>query len=71
MAQSRKGYYRAGHYVRPSSGSRRAKMPALWVLVVGALLVIATWNTLFGGEDSKATPGPQRTAHHEKADPDR
>ncbi|AJT67577.1 hypothetical protein T261_5961 [Streptomyces lydicus] len=71
MAQSKKGYYRAGHYVKPSGASSRAKKPALWVIVVGAFVLIAAWNTLFGGEDGKSTPGPQRTGQHEKASPAR
>ncbi len=71
MAQTRKGYYRAGHYVRPSSVSSQAKKPAAWVIVVGAILLIATWNTLFGGEGDKSTPEPKRTTQSATESPSR
>lgn len=61
MAQTRKGYYRAAHYVRPATVSSRARKPAFWVVVVGVLLLIAAWNTLFGDGGDKPAP-PERTA---------
>lgn len=71
MAQPRKGYYRAAHYVRPTNVSSKVKMPAFWVVVVGVLLVIAAWNTLFGDGGDKTTPEPQRTAQSATEPPSR
>ncbi|GAA2288642.1 hypothetical protein GCM10010145_68870 [Streptomyces ruber] len=60
MAQQRKGYYRAAHYVRPSSVSRsRWKKPSTGVLVVAGVLAIAAWNTLFGSDSGDAEESPQ------------
>lgn len=60
-AQTRKGYYRAGHYVKPSSQSSRWKKPSLGVVLGAAVLLIAAWNTLFSdrSDDSDTTPRPQ------------
>ncbi|MFI1360210.1 hypothetical protein ACH4TV_42500 [Streptomyces sp. NPDC020898] len=60
-AQSRKGYYRAAHYVKPSSASSRWKKPSLGLLLGAAVLLIAAWNTLFsdGSDTSDKTPHPQ------------
>lgn len=46
-------------------------MPAFWVVVVGVLLVIAAWNTLFGDGGDKTTPEPQRTAQSATEPPSR
>ncbi|NEB62087.1 hypothetical protein G3I61_20730 [Streptomyces diastaticus] len=61
MAQNRKGYYRAGHYVKPSSASGRWKKPSTGVIVVAVLVAVAGWNTLFADESdgSGKTPAPQ------------
>jgi cytoskeletal protein RodZ len=62
VGQARRGYYRAAHYVRPSSVSRQAKKPSvLLVAVVVVLAAIALWNTVFGsGKDQPGTsPRPQ------------
>lgn len=71
MAKTRKGYYRAAHYVRPTTVSSKAKKPALWVVVVGILLLIAAWNSLFGNDGGKASPEPQRTAQSVTGSPSR
>ncbi|MEW1925899.1 hypothetical protein [Streptomyces sp. NPDC088360] len=71
MAKTRKGYYRAAHYVKPTSVSSKAKKPAFWVVVVGALLLIAAWNTLFGDDGDKTTPEPQRTTQSVTGSPSR
>ncbi|WP_143202270.1 hypothetical protein [Streptomyces sp. CB01249] len=71
MAQTRKGYYRAAHYVKPSTVSRKAKKPAFWVVAVGALLLIAAWNSLFGDDGDKTKPEPQRTVQSATESPAR
>lgn len=71
MAKTRKGYYRAGHYVKSTSVSSRAKKPASWMVVVGAFLLIAAWNTVFDDDGGKATPKPQRTAQSVTESPSR
>jgi len=60
-AKTRKGYYRAAHYVKPSSASSRWKKPSLGLILGAVVLVIAAWNTLFGGgsDHSDKTPQPQ------------
>lgn len=60
QAKARKGYYRAAHYVKPSSASSRWKKPSLGLILGAAVLVIAAWNTLFsdGSDDSVKTPHP-------------
>lgn len=60
-AKNRKGHYRAGHYVKPSSASSRWKTPSTGLVLAVAVLAIAGWNTLFGSEsdDSNTTPHPQ------------
>ncbi|MFJ9318998.1 hypothetical protein [Streptomyces globisporus] len=62
MAKPRKGYYRAAHYVRPTTTSSKVKRPPLWVIVVGVILLIAAWNTLFSNDGDGTTPEPQRTS---------
>ncbi|MER5988834.1 hypothetical protein [Streptomyces sp. NPDC001787] len=59
MAQNRKGYYRAGHYVRPSSASSQWKKPSVGIVVVAGLLVLAGWNTLFGKDSDSSGNAPQ------------
>lgn len=60
VAQNRKGHYRAGHYVKPSSASSRWKKPSAGVVLVAVLLAIAGWNTLFGDDsDRPDAPRPQ------------
>lgn len=63
-AKSRKGYYRAGHYVKPSSASSRWKKPSTGLVLAVAVVVIAGWNTLFGNESDEpgTTPRPQPSA---------
>ncbi|NGO46967.1 hypothetical protein [Streptomyces ureilyticus] len=60
-AKNRKGHYRAGHYVKPSSASSRWKKPSTGLVLVVAVVAIAGWNTLFGNEsdDPDTTPRPQ------------
>ncbi|MET7666170.1 hypothetical protein ABZS99_47050 [Streptomyces sp. NPDC005463] len=62
--KTRKGYYRAAHYVKPSSASGRWKKPSLGLVLGAAVLVIAAWNTLFsdGSDHSDKTPQPQTTS---------
>lgn len=71
MAQQRKGYWRAGGYVRPSSASSQWKKPSTGVIVVGVLLAIAGWNTLFGNEsgDTEKTPPARPSGASAPADP--
>lgn len=71
MAKSRKGHYRAGHYVGASSPTKRWKTPSMTVAAVLALLAIAGWNTLFGGDSdsSKDTPRPQPSGSSASAVP--
>lgn len=73
MAQNRKGYYRAGHYVKPSSASSGWKKPSTGLVLVVALVAIAGWNTLFGDEsdDSGKTPPPQPSSSSASAVPGR
>ncbi|MGW1554499.1 hypothetical protein [Streptomyces sp. NPDC002346] len=61
MAQQRKGYYRARHYVKPSSASSRWKMPSAGVILVVGILAIAGWNTLVGNDsgDTERSPRPR------------
>lgn len=59
MAQQRKGYYRAAHYVKPSSVSSRWKKPSAGVILVVGVLAIAGWNTLVGNDSSDAEKTPQ------------
>ncbi|AYG83324.1 hypothetical protein DWB77_05520 [Streptomyces hundungensis] len=61
MAQTRKGYYRAAHYVKPTTVSSRAKKPGFWAAALGVLLLIAAWNTFFGESGDGTKPQPQRT----------
>ncbi|MFE6481764.1 hypothetical protein ACFVGN_02295 [Streptomyces sp. NPDC057757] len=67
MAKSRKGYYRAAHYVKPTTVSGRMKKPATWVMVVAAVLLIAAWNSLFGNDSDDATPQQQPNSPATKA----
>jgi hypothetical protein len=60
MAQYRKGHYRAATYVRPTVVSRRAKKPSFWAIVVAVIVVIALWNTIFGGGSDKPGTTPQQ-----------
>ncbi|MGW1563372.1 hypothetical protein ACWCQ1_43845 [Streptomyces sp. NPDC002144] len=73
MAKSkpRKGYYRAGHYVKPTAVSSRWKTPSMGLILVGVVVVIAAWNTLFaGGSDHQdKTPQPQSTSASASAVP--
>ncbi|MEE1837794.1 hypothetical protein [Streptomyces sp. SP17KL33] len=57
-AKNRKGHYRAGHYVQPSSASSRWKKPSTGLVLVVAVVAIAGWNTLFddGSDNSDPTP---------------
>lgn len=60
-AKTRKGYYRAAHYVKPSSTSSRWKKPSLGLILGAAVLLVAAWNTLFsdGSDNPDKTPHPQ------------
>ena len=60
LTKTRRGYYRAAHYVKPSSASSRWKKPFLGFIPGAAVLLIATWNSLFpdGSDDSEKTPQP-------------
>ncbi|WP_158716126.1 hypothetical protein OG612_41785 [Streptomyces sp. NBC_01527] len=71
MAQQRKGYYRARHYVKPSSASSRWKKPSTGVILVAVLLAIAAWNTLVGNDsdDAQKTPQPRPSGATAPADP--
>ncbi|WP_199827539.1 hypothetical protein [Streptomyces xylophagus] len=70
-AKPRKGYYRAAHYVKPSSASSRWKKPSMGLVLVGIVVVIAAWNTLFSGGsgDSVKTPQPQPSSASASAVP--
>ena len=70
-AKPRKGYYRAAHYVKPSSASSRWKKPSTGLVLAGVVVVIAAWNTLFsGGSDhSDQTPRPQPSSASASAVP--
>lgn len=70
-AQNRKGYYRAAHYVKPSSTASRWKKPSLGLILVAAVLLIAAWNTLFpdGSDTSDKTPHPQPSSVSTSASP--
>lgn len=59
MAQQRKGYYRARHYVKPSSASSRWKKPSTGVILVAVFLAIAGWNTLVGNDSGNTEKSPQ------------
>ncbi|MGW9031365.1 hypothetical protein ACWGQ5_46555 [Streptomyces sp. NPDC055722] len=59
MAKTRKGYYRAGHYVKPSTASSRWKKPSMGLILIAALLAIAGWNTLFGDKSDATGNTPQ------------
>ncbi|WP_326600873.1 hypothetical protein [Streptomyces sp. NBC_01800] len=59
MAQQRKGYYRARHYVKPSSASSRWKMPSAGAILVVGILAIAGWNTLVGNDSGDTEKSPQ------------
>ncbi|MER6611189.1 hypothetical protein ABT282_36255 [Streptomyces sp. NPDC000927] len=59
MAQNRKGYYRAGHYVKPSSASTQRKKPSAGIVLVVGLVVLAGWNTLFGNDSDNSENTPQ------------
>lgn len=63
-AKSRKGYYRAGHHVKPSSASSRWKKPSTGLVLACVLLAIAGWNTLFsdGSDNSDKPPHPQTSS---------
>lgn len=71
MAKTRKGYYRAGHHVRPSTVSSRWKKPSVGLVAVLALLAIAGWNTLFGdaSNSTEKTPQPHSTSSSAPARP--
>lgn len=74
VAQQRKGYYRARHYVQPSSASAsRWKKPSTGVILVAGLLAIAGWNTLFGSDsgDAGQSPQPRPSGASGPADPGR
>ncbi|MBG0850327.1 hypothetical protein I2W78_00135 [Streptomyces spinoverrucosus] len=60
-AKNRKGHYRAGHYVQPSSASSRWKKPSTGLVLAAAVVAIAGWNTLFGNDsdDPDTAPRPQ------------
>jgi hypothetical protein len=65
MASSRKGHYRAGHYVKASSTSSRWKKPSAGLVLVAALVAIAGWNTLFGNDSEHSPqPRPSSSASH-------
>lgn len=59
VAQQRKGYYRARHYVKPSSASSGWKKPSAGVVLVLCVVAIAGWNTLVGNDSSDTEKGPQ------------
>lgn len=63
-AKNRKGHYRAGHYVKPSTASSRWKKPSTGLVLAVAVVAIAGWNTLFGNEsdDSDTTPRQPSTS---------
>ncbi|SEB58947.1 hypothetical protein SAMN05216482_0068 [Streptomyces sp. PAN_FS17] len=63
-AKPRKGYYRAAHYVKPSSTSSQWKKPSLGLILGAAVLLVAAWNTLFsdGSNSPDKTPHPQRSS---------
>lgn len=71
VAQQRKGYYRARHYVKPSSASSRWKKPSTGVILVAVLLAIAGWNTLVGNDssDTEKSPQPRPSEASAPADP--
>lgn len=71
MAQKRKGYYRAGHYVQPSTAVSRWKKPSTGMIVVIGLLAIAGWNTLVGDDSgvSEKDPQPRPSGVSAPADP--
>ncbi|MFJ7948289.1 hypothetical protein ACIQ6K_32300 [Streptomyces sp. NPDC096354] len=71
MAQQRKGYYRARHYVNPSSASSRWKKPSTGVILVVGILAIAGWNTLVGNDsgDTEKSPQPRPSGVSAPADP--
>ncbi|WP_327238856.1 hypothetical protein OG243_44480 [Streptomyces sp. NBC_01318] len=71
MAQQRKGYYRARHYVKPSSASSRWKLPSAGAILVVGILAIAGWNTLVGNDsgDTEKSPQPRLSGASAPADP--
>lgn len=71
VAKTRKGYYRAGHYVKASTPSSRWKKPSVGLVVVLALLAIAGWNTLFGdaSDSTGKTPHPEPPSSSAPAEP--
>lgn len=71
MAQQRKGYYRARHYVKPSSASSGWKKPSAGVVLVLCVVAIAGWNTLVGSDsgDTEKMPQPRPSGVSAPADP--
>ncbi|MGV9652182.1 hypothetical protein [Streptomyces sp. NPDC003554] len=70
-AKPRKGYYRAAHYVKPTTVSSRWKKPSTGLVLAGVIVVIAAWNTLFpGGSDHPdTTPKPQPSSVSTSVEP--
>ncbi|MFJ9938951.1 hypothetical protein [Streptomyces erythrochromogenes] len=66
--KSDKPYYRAGHWVRPST-AKQVRKPATGVAIVAALLAIAAWNTVFGDDSEAPVPAPQQSAPSASATP--
>ena len=69
VAQPRKGYYRARHYVKPSSASSRWKKPSAGAILLVGILVIAGWNTLVGNDSGGTSPQPRMSGASSPADP--
>ncbi|MFK4687406.1 hypothetical protein RKD22_000341 [Streptomyces pristinaespiralis] len=67
----RKGYYRAAHYVKPSSASSRWKKPSTGVILVVGLVAVAGWNTLVGNDSGQTEkiPQPRPSGASAPADP--
>ena len=65
MAQGSQRYYRAGHWVEKSAGSRgrrKVKKQATTALAAG-LLIVGAWLGLFShGSAHGSTPQPARTS---------
>lgn len=70
MAKERKGYYRAAHYVKPSSASSRWKKPSAGAILLVGVVAIAGWNTLAGNDSdsTQQTPRPHPSGASAPAD---
>ncbi|MFD3457000.1 hypothetical protein ACFWVC_33095 [Streptomyces sp. NPDC058691] len=71
MAKTRKGYYRAGHHVKPSTVSKQWKKPSTGLVVAAVVLAIAGWNTLFDDDSDSTgnTPQPHPSSSSAPATP--